>query len=103
MAKQTITEKLIQAEATINDQKDQIASQSETIAKLKKEVEQQKAYYKSEKDDNAKLRADIEQVHQILDTVPHPISRKSDHEESWQRVERSMTTRLAAWLCSRTI
>jgi len=52
----------------------------------------------------AESRGDeIEQVHQVLDAVPNSIARKSDHEESWQRVERSIVTRMAAWLsnCNR--
>ena len=48
-----------------------------------------------------KLESEIEQVHQVLDTVPNSIARKSDNEDQWQRVERSIVTRFAAWLAAR--
>lgn len=101
MAKQTITEQLMQAKQEISTKDSLIESLKEQLTKAQKETEQYKGYYIQSNKDNDKLKAEIEQVHQLLDTVPNSINRKSDHEESYNRVERNLTTRLAAWLCVR--
>ena len=65
--------------------------------KLASETSAKDTWYKMKNDADAML----EQIHQVLDAMPNAIPRKSDAEESWNRVERSPVTRLAAWLASR--
>jgi predicted nucleic acid-binding Zn-ribbon protein len=80
----------------------QLNAANAKIAELEKKVQSEantKEYYSKL---HAESQAMLEQVHQVLDAMPNAIARKSDAEESWNRVERSPVTRLAAWLASRT-
>ena len=71
---------------------------AELEKKLESETSAKDTWYKMKNEADAML----EQIHQVLDAMPNAIARKSDAEESWNRVERSPVTRLAAWLASRT-
>ena len=44
------------------------------------------------------LQNEIEAIHQLLDTLPNAVSRRTEAEEEWQRVNRPVIIRLAAWL-----
>ena len=79
----------------------QLKSAQTRIAELEKKLADESSRTQSARilaDDRGK---EIEQVHQVLDAVPNSIPRKSDSEESWNRVERTSITRLAAWLAIR--
>ena len=44
------------------------------------------------------LQTEIEAIHQLLDTLPNAVPRRTEAEEEWQRVNRPVIIRLAAWL-----
>ena len=73
-----------------------------SIAELEKKLKDKTGSYDNTYLVRIKLEEEIEQMHQILDSVPNPIGRKTEHEESYYRKDRSAVVRFAAWLASRS-
>ena len=75
--------------------------QEQLTAQVKAETD--KAALAARYEDKQRSAAELEQVHQLLDAVPGAPARKSGDETtaSWERVDRTLMTRLAAWLAVR--
>ena len=68
---------------------------------MEKDVAREKNGSSSHFKSYQEAKAEIEQVHQLLDAVPNSVARRSESEESYNRVDRDLMTRLAAWLAAR--
>lgn len=73
-------------------------TQIEKLEKDLKAANDAKALYDKRNDE---ARGEIEQVHILLDALPNAVARKTEHEDSWQRKDLNLMTRLAAWLATR--
>ena len=65
--------------------------------KLSSETASKDTFYRQMND----AKAELEQVHALLDVLPGAAKRKTEAEESWQRQDIALMTRLAAYLAAR--
>ncbi len=77
-----------------------IFTMGEEIEALKKKLDSTESSRKYAQEQLAKKSEELESVHDLLDAFPNPPARKSSHEESYNRVEYTATTRIAVWLAS---
>lgn len=71
------------------------------IEKLEKELKNSESMKDTYRLNADRAEKEIEQINQFLDAVPNTIARESDHENNWERVKRSVVTRMGAWLASK--
>lgn len=102
MSKQPLSTQLLVEQNKSVELATEIAVLKTKIVDLEKKAENEKNSTANHRDSAKKAEAEIEQIHQMLDSVPNPIARKSEGEASWDIVTRSSMTRLAAWLASRS-
>lgn len=76
------------------------------LEKKIKELEKLKQHYYGSDKANAsiinQMHEVLNQMHEVLDAVPGSIDRKTTEANEWQRTERSVVTRMAAWLASKS-
>lgn len=77
-----------------------IAAQKVSTEELSKKLASSESYQKTYREGTEKAEAEIEQLHQVLDGMEGALARKSDAENSWERVDRSVLTRLCSWLAN---
>lgn len=98
--KPALSTQLKAAKQEIEDIKNTVADRDNSILDLEKKLktanEAKDSWYKNTND----LKAEIEQIHQILDAVPNSVLRKDEGAECYAP-ERTIGTRLAAWMASR--
>lgn len=87
----------------VKSKKQIIAELQEQVVKLTKEVESAKSSSKYTSDQNIRLSAEIEQMHSLFDTLEGCVGRKSNHEDSWARVDLSLAIRFSSWLAYRAV
>ena len=103
--KPSIAVQLLTAQQLVEQLQNKVLDLEAQIAELKKKAETDKTALAARYDDKQKFAAELEQVHQLLDAVPGAPARKSGDETtaSWDRVDRTLMTRLAAWLATRSV
>ena len=70
------------------------------IEKLKEKLTREEANSKSYREQRDEMKNEVEQIHSLLDVIG-TTPRKTDHENSWERVDIKAMTRLTAYLAGK--
>ena len=70
----------------------------EEIEKLKKELESKQSLVSMYQNSNTKLENELEAAHSLLDGLPNASPRETEAEQTYNRKNIPITTRLATWI-----
>ena len=101
MSKLQLSTQILELQNEIHKHIADIKEKDEKIAKLEKTVEDNKSTIKYHQDKQKEAQEELNQVHSMLDAFSNPVARKGDGENSWYTVDRTASTRLAAWFASK--